>query len=231
MAGGDPRPMAVDGVRRTLVHVESHLVAFLGIAVLVIVTPGPDTALTIRNTIRAGRRGGIGTALGVATGQAIWTVATSAGVAALLVASTSAFATLRVAGAVYLVWLGAQALWAASRGEGEPRQAGVLRHVPRLAAWTAFRQGVLSNLGNPKMAVFFTSLLPQFAPAGGASFPELLALGLLFCTMTLVWLAAYAVVVARAGDVLRRLGVRRAIEAVTGVALVVLGVRLAFERR
>jgi len=211
--------------------VEPNLVAFLGIAVLVIVTPGPDTALTIRNTLGGGRRGGLGTALGVATGQAVWTVATSAGIAALLVASTSVFATLRLAGAAYLVWLGAQALWVVSRGGGETGPAGALGHGPPLAGRTAFRQGVLSNLGNPKMAVFFTSLLPQFAPSGRASFLSLLALGLLFCSMTLVWLAAYAAVVARAGDIVRRLGVRRAIEAVTGLALLALGTRLAFERR
>ena len=210
---------------------ESHLVAFLGIAVLVIVTPGPDTALTIRNTLGGGRPGGLGTALGVATGQAVWTVATSAGVAALLVASASAFTALRLAGAAYLMWLGAQALWMASRGNGATGPAGALGHGPPLPAWTAFRQGVLSNLGNPKMAVFFTSLLPQFASTGRASFSTLLALGLLFCAMTLAWLAAYAAVVARAGDVLRRLGVRRAIEAVTGLALLVLGAHLAFERR
>ena len=102
------------------------------------------------------------------------------------------------------------------------RRSLIAAGVAALGAWTAFRQGVLSNLWNPKMAVFFTSLLPQFAPPGRASFPALLALGLLLCAMTLVWLAAYAVVVARAGDVLRRLGVRRAIEAVTGVALVFL---------
>ena len=123
-----------------------------------------------------------------------------------------------MAGAAYLVWLGAQALWVAVRGGGESRTGG--RPRPRPGALTpsaAFRQGVLSNLGNPKMAVFFTSLLPQFAPAGALSFPALLALGLLFCAMTLVWLAAYAAVVARAGDVLRRLGVRRVIEAVTGL--------------
>ena len=81
------------------------------------------------------------------------------------------------------------------------------------------------------MAVFFTSLLPQFVPTGRATFSALLALGLLFCAMTLGWLAAYAAVVARAGDILRRLGVRRAIEAVTGLALLALGARLALERR
>jgi threonine/homoserine/homoserine lactone efflux protein len=211
--------------------VESHLVTFLGLAVLVIVTPGPDTTLTIRNTLGGGRRGGLGTALGVATGQAVWTVATSAGVAALLVASTSAFAALRLAGAAYLAWLGAQALWVVYRSDRETGPAGALGHGPPLAAWTAFRQGVLSNLGNPKMAVFFTSLLPQFAPPGRASFPALLGLGLLFCTMALVWLAAYAVVVEWAGDLLRRLAVRRAIEAVTGLALLALGARLALDRR
>jgi threonine/homoserine/homoserine lactone efflux protein len=211
--------------------VEFPLLAFLGIAVLVIVTPGPDTALTIRNTLRGGRRGGLGTALGVAAGQAVWTAATSAGVAALLVASASAFATLRLAGAAYLVWLGVEALWAAIRRGGEAGRGGAVAVGPsgRLAPRVAFRQGVLSNLGNPKMAIFFTSLLPQFVPTGLPSFSALLALGLLFCAMTLGWLAAYAVVVARAGDVLRRLGVRRAIEAVTGLALLALGARLGFE--
>jgi threonine/homoserine/homoserine lactone efflux protein len=211
--------------------VEFQLAAFLGIAVLVIVAPGPDTALTIRNTLGGGRRGGLATALGVATGQAVWTVATSAGVAALLVASASAFTTLRLAGAVYLVWLGAQALWAATRGGSEAGRVGDLDRARGLPPWVAFRQGVVSNLGNPKMAVFFTSLLPQFVPTGHASFSALIALGFLFCAMTLGWLVAYAVLVARAGDILRRLGVRRAIEAVTGLALLALGARLAFERR
>jgi threonine/homoserine/homoserine lactone efflux protein len=211
--------------------VELSFVALLGIAALVIVTPGPDTALTIRNTLSAGRPGGLGTALGVAAGQAIWTVATSAGVAALLVASTSAFAALRLAGAAYLVWLGGQALWAAVQAHEETGREAGREPSRRLSVFAAFRQGILSNLGNPKMAVFFTSLLPPFAPVGHAAFPALLALGFLFCGMTLCWLAAYAAVVARAGDVLRRIGVRRAIEAVTGFALLALGVRLALERR
>ena len=207
------------------------LLAFLGIAALVIVTPGPDTALTIRNALSGGRPGGLGTALGVAAGQAIWTIATSAGIAALLVASASALAALRLAGAAYLVWLGAQALWTAVTAREETGRETERVSARRLSAAAAFRQGVLSNLGNPKMAVFFTSLLPPFAPTGDVALPALLALGLLFCSMTLAWLAAYAAVVARGGDVLRRLGVRRAIEAVTGTALLALGARLALDRR
>jgi threonine/homoserine/homoserine lactone efflux protein len=208
----------------------SELVAFVAVSAVVIVTPGPDTALTIRNVLLGGRRSGVFTALGVASGQACWTVATSAGVAALLVASERVFAALKLLGAAYLVYLGLQALLhAVRRGEARPLPSG--RSSSPLAAPIAYRQGVLSNLANPKMAVFFTSLLPQFAPGGGASFAALLALGLLFCTMTLAWLSAYAVAVAKAGDVLRRPAIRRALEAVTGAVLVALGLRVATDRR
>jgi threonine/homoserine/homoserine lactone efflux protein len=200
--------------------------AFLGIAVLVIVTPGQDTALTIRNTLAGGRSTGLATAAGVTVGQAVWTVATAAGVAALLAASEPLFTAVKLAGAAYLVLIGLQALKAALAGlpAGPATNAAERR---RLAPRAGFRQGVLSNLGNPKMAVFFTSLLPQFAGDGGASFAGLLALGLLFNLLTLVWLAGYAVAVARAGAALRRPAIRRAIDALTGAVLVAFGIRLA----
>jgi threonine/homoserine/homoserine lactone efflux protein len=200
------------------------LLAFLGISVLVIVTPGQDTALAIRNSLLGGRRPGVFTALGVSTGQAVWALATSVGLAALIVAFEPAFVALKLAGAAFLVYLGVQALLAAVRGTHVVRGGG----GGPLNAGIAFRQGVVSNLGNPKMAVFFTSLLPQF---GAESFAGLLALGLVFCTMTFVWLSAYAFAVARVGDVLRRPSVRRVFDAVLGAVLVALGFRLATERR
>jgi threonine/homoserine/homoserine lactone efflux protein len=205
----------------------------LGIAALAIVPPGPDTALTIRNRLAGGRRAGVFTAVGVAAGQAVWTLATSVGLAALLVASEPAFAALKLAGAAYLVLLGLQALRSGLfPAAAERAGAGTAAPAPRrLAPARAFRHGLVSNLGNPKMAVFFTSLLPQFAPAGNASFAALLGLGLLFCAMTLGWLAAYAVAVARAGDVLGRAGVGRALESVMGGVLIALGLRLAVARR
>jgi threonine/homoserine/homoserine lactone efflux protein len=199
------------------------LAAFLGISVLVIVTPGQDTALTIRNSLLGGRRAGVFTALGVSAGQAVWALATSIGIAALIVAFEPAFVALKLAGAAFLIYLGAHALYAALRGRPPEHHGGGGSLTSRLA----LRQGVISNLGNPKMAVFFTSLLPQF----GSSFPTLLALGLVFCTMTFVWLSAYAVAVAKAGDVLRRPAIRRAFDAVLGAVLVALGLRLATERR
>jgi threonine/homoserine/homoserine lactone efflux protein len=207
----------------------SQIFAFLGVSALVIVTPGQDTALTIKNTLAGGRRTGVLTALGVSTGQAVWTLAASAGVAALLVASEPAFLALKLAGAAYLVFLGAQALLAAIRGAPAHDVPGA--GPRRLAPASGYRQGVVSNLGNPKMAVFFTSLLPQFAPAGGGSFAAMFALGLVFCTLTFVWLSAYSAAVDRAGNVLRRSGVRRALDAVTGTVLVALGLRLATTQR
>jgi threonine/homoserine/homoserine lactone efflux protein len=198
------------------------LLAFIGISIVVIVTPGQDTALTIRNSLLGGRRGGIATALGVAAGQAVWAFAASIGLAALIVAFEPAFLALKLVGAAFLVYLGAHALVAAFRGRPAVERATGGGTTPR----TSFRQGVISNLGNPKMAVFFTSLLPQF----GDSFATLLALGLLFCSLTFVWLTAYAFAVAKAGDVLRRPSVRRVFDAVLGVVLTALGIRLATDR-
>jgi threonine/homoserine/homoserine lactone efflux protein len=206
-----------------------ELVAFLGISALVIVTPGQDTALTVRNTVLGGRRGGIFTAAGVSTGQAVWTVAASAGLAALLVAWEPAFLALKFAGAVYLVYLGAHALLDALRNRPSILPSSPGRR-PVMTAAVAFRQGLVSNLGNPKMAVFFTSLLPQFA-SSNATFAALLPLGLLFCALTFTWLTAYAVAVAKAGTVLLRPRIRRALEAATGATLVALGLRLAAQRR
>ncbi len=203
------------------------LLAFVAVSAVVICTPGQDTALTIRHTLAGGRRTGLATAGGVALGQAVWTVAASAGVVALLTASEPVFRALKLAGAAYLVYLGVQSLLAALASRAHPSE---IRAGAPLSPGRALRQGVLSNLGNPKMAVFFASLLPQFAPGGDATFAALLGLGLLFCAMTFAWLCCYAAAVARVGRLLTGT-VRRALDAVTGVVLVALGVRLATEDR
>lgn len=201
-----------------------ELVGFLLVAALVIVTPGQDTALTIRNTLAGARRAGVATAAGVSAGQAMWTLATSVGLAAVIAASEPVFRAVKLVGAIYLVVLGLQSLRDALR----KRTRASERAGPSVGTKQAFRQGLLSNLGNPKMAVFFTSLLPQF---GGESFAALLALGLAFCAMTFAWLSAYAAAVAKMGDVLRRPAIRRVVDAIVGAVLVGLGLRLATERR
>jgi threonine/homoserine/homoserine lactone efflux protein len=206
------------------------LAAFLAVSAVVICTPGQDTALTIRNTLAGGRAGGIATASGVALGQAVWTVAAAAGVVTLLAASEPAFRALKLAGAAYLVFLGAQSLYAALRRRPRGPVPSGTTQAQRLAPSRALRQGILSNLGNPKMAVFFASLLPQFAPGGNDAFLVLLSLGLLFCSLTFGWLTLYALAVSKARRLLAGRA-RRVLDAVTGAVLVLLGARLVTETR
>jgi threonine/homoserine/homoserine lactone efflux protein len=203
---------------------------FLAISALLIVVPGPDMALVARNALRGGRRSGIATGVGVFSGLVVWTIAASVGLAAMLRASEPAFVTLKIGGCVYLVYLGARSLWDALRRSG-PTSVRQRDGRPGSSARISLRQGLISNLGNPKIAVFFTSFLPQFVPAHRPPFLALLTLGLVFCVLTLAWLTGYSILVARAGDLLRRSSVRRALDGLTGVVLIGLGARLALERR
>jgi threonine/homoserine/homoserine lactone efflux protein len=207
----------------------ASFMAFLGVSAVVIMTPGPDTAVTVRNTLLGGRLAGILTALGISTGQAIWALATSFGVVALLVASEVLFQAVKYAGAAYLIYLGLHAVIGAWRGRDD--SPAVARGGVRLKLGKAFAQGLMSDLGNPKMAVFFASLLPQFAAPGEGLFAALMSLGLVFSLMTFLWLTAYAFIIAKAGEVLRRPAIRRWIEGITGTLLVALGVRIAAEQR
>ena len=193
----------------------SHLAAFIGISAIVIAVPGPDTALTVRNTLFGGRARGLATSLGVTTGLVVWTLTASAGVAAIVTASQPVFDAIRIGGAAYIVWLGLVTL-RGRRGTAPPPKPG-----------SGYRQGLLSNLGNPKIVVFFTSLLPQFA----TGFAALAALGVIFSALTLAWLAAYAVVVSRARVAMLRPRVQRVLDTLTGITLVAFGARLAFEQR
>jgi threonine/homoserine/homoserine lactone efflux protein len=236
----------------------AQLLAFLGVSVVVICTPGPDTALTVRNAFAGGRGCGVATAAGVAAGQAVWTLATGLGIGELISASEPAFLALRLAGAAYLVALGLQSLWTAAdrqhasrlRPKGlwttEGSQLGDGLRSPTggpgnraggsgvagswLTPGRGLRQGVISNLANPKMAAFFLSLLPQFAsPERGAA--GVMMLGLVFCLMTFAWLALYSAAVDRARVVLGRPGLRRALEGLSGLVLVGFGARLVLQQR
>jgi threonine/homoserine/homoserine lactone efflux protein len=202
-------------------------IAFLGVSLLVICTPGQDTALTIRNTLLGDRRTGVATAAGVSMGQATWTVATSAGLAVLLMASAPLFLAIRLAGAAYLVYLGLRsALKAIRLGDS----ADIASHgwQARLSTRAAFVQGFLSNLSNAKMVAFFISLLPPFA-GPHPSFLLLLALGLNFSLLTLAWLVGYAFAVERVSTTLRRISIRRALDGLLGAVLVGLGLRVGSE--
>ena len=235
-AGGEPLGDSGRPPARRLPAMLAQLLAFLGVSAVVICIPGPDTALTVRNALAGGRRCGVATAAGVATGQAVWTLATSVGIAELIQASEPAFLVMRTVGAAYLVVLGLQSLWtawASVSGSATPPAGGPAPTVGLQRGRerrVGGAQGVVSNLANPKMAAFFLSLLPQFAsPEQGAG--GIVGLGLVFCVMTFGWLGLYSVVVDRARVVLSRSWVRRVLDGVSGVVLVGFGARLALQQR
>ncbi len=201
--------------------------AFLAVSLLVICTPGQDTALTIRNTLLGGRRSGVATAAGVWSGQAVWTLATSAGLAVILVASGPLFLVVRLAGAAYLIYLGVRSLVKAATRSASDIDA-THGHAGRLAPRTAFWQGLLSNLSNAKMVAFFISLLPQFA-GPHPRFAMLALLGLNFCLLTLAWLIGYAFAIERMKALLLRGRVQRAMDGLLGAVLVGLGLRVTRE--
>jgi RhtB (resistance to homoserine/threonine) family protein len=208
----------------------AHLVAFIGVAVIVIVIPGPDTAVVTKNVLVHGRRAGLGTSFGVSAGLSLWTLAAAVGLVSLVQASAVAYTALKLMGALYLVWLGVQALRAAGREPSRESPATVSRRS-RHGAVAGFRQGFFSDLANPKIGVFFTSLLPQFVAPGHARLVPFLALGAIFVVMTIVWLCAYTLVAARTAETLLRPRVRAAMDRITGVVLIGIGLRLATERR
>jgi threonine/homoserine/homoserine lactone efflux protein len=220
----------INRISRIAAMLTSSFLTFLGISILVIVTPGPDTAMTIRGVMLGGRQGGIATAAGVTLGQIVWALATAAGLVAVLLASEPVFQAVKLLGAGYLVYLGARMLWSAWR-HNSPGKAAAMTGGPRAAPLALFRQGLISDLGNPKMAVFFASVLPQFASAGQGMFSELALLGVVFSGLTFLWLCLYAVALARLGPFLGRTRIRRSFETIMGSLLIALGMRLAAEQR
>jgi RhtB (resistance to homoserine/threonine) family protein len=202
------------------------VIAFVGVAAVIVVLPGPDMALVLQNGLARGRRAAVETAVGVNAGLLVWAVAAALGIAALLHASAPAFMALKLAGAAYLVWLGLRALGEAWRGTGDAAAEPARRRT-----MSPFRQGLLSNLLNPKIALVFTTLIPQFVEPGEPAVAKTLLLAAILIGLGLAWLTFYALLVASVGALLKRSAVRRLLSAVSGVVLTALGVRLAFERR
>jgi threonine/homoserine/homoserine lactone efflux protein len=203
-----------------------HLVPFLAVSAIVVITPGVDMALVTKNALLQGRSAAQAAALGINAGIFMWTIAAAVGLAAVIAASATAFTAVKLAGALYLLYLGVRVLLASRHAA-----SNVLMARRQLSTRAAFRQGVASNLLNPKIAVFFTSLLPQFVDKGHANVRDLLLLGALFNVMGVIWLLTYAVIAARGRDLLNQPRVKRAFDRLSGVALIALGARVALERR
>jgi threonine/homoserine/homoserine lactone efflux protein len=207
---------------------------FLGVIALLTITPGADMAMVARSVFMGGRRAAFATTLGIGAGCLIWALASAAGLAAVLAASETAYDTLRLVGAAYLVWLGVQSLWAAGRGYGgaqppgaQPGGAGNARRGATGSLRTPFRQGLLTNLFNPKIALFYTTFLPQFIRPGDPVLLLSLAMASVHILLGIVWLSAYAWLLDHAVEAFRGSRIRRVLDSVTGAVLVALGIRVA----
>ncbi len=197
----------------------SNLAAFVAASFLIALSPGPGTALVLRQSVR-GRSAALATVFGMEAAVAVWAVAAALGLSVLLTASEVAYHSLRIAGALFLVYLGIKAFRSASRPLPEtPAPAG-----------HAFRAGLVVNLANPKLGVFAISFLPQFLPADSGR-GTLLLFALVWVAVDTVWYLVVVGVLDRIRGWLTRSRVRRVLERVSGGVLVALGLRLVFDPR
>ncbi|MFB4274150.1 MULTISPECIES: LysE family translocator [unclassified Nonomuraea] len=203
----------------------AQIAAFGGVVLLGAMSPGPDFAVVVRRSAVSGRGPGMAAAAGIAVGVFAWVVAAATGIAALLAASALAFTVVKVAGAAYLLYLGVRALRSAWRGGGELRL-----DVPDpggRGSWAAFAEGLLTNVLNPKAALFFVALVPQFLSSGASA----LMLSGVALAGTVAWFLVVANVVGTLRRVFARQAVRRAVDGLTGAALIGLGIKLAASSR
>ncbi|MEV4174607.1 LysE family translocator [Nonomuraea sp. NPDC049709] len=203
----------------------AQIAAFGGVVLLGAMSPGPDFAVVVRRSAVSGRGPGMAAAAGIAVGVFAWVVAAATGIAALLAASALAFTVVKVAGAAYLLYLGVRALRSAWRGGGELRL-----DVPdpgRRGSWAAFAEGLLTNVLNPKAALFFVALVPQFLSSGASA----LMLSGVALAGTVAWFLVVANVVGTLRRVFARSAVRRVVDGLTGAALIGLGIKLAASSR
>jgi RhtB (resistance to homoserine/threonine) family protein len=207
--------------------VDPRLYAFIGVAAILTILPGADTALVTKNVLATGRRGALFTIVGICCGCIIHATASALGLSAILATSATAFDVVKTIGAAYLVWLGVQSM----RDAGRPAVAPNETPNVRPSALGPFLQGFLTNVLNPKVAIFYLTFLPQFIGPGEPVFRRSLFLAGIHITMGFIWLAAYSWFVDRLGAVLTRPTVKAWLERVTGGLLIGLGVRLAWARR
>lgn len=205
---------------------DAPLFAFIGVSLLLAITPGPDMAVVTKNALAHGRRGVVLTTSGIALALCVWVGATALGLSALLRASSELLLLLKLVGAAYLAYLGVRTLL-----ESRHRPPDLLAAAgPAAPAHAVFRQGFVSAISNPKLGVFFVTFLPQFVLPGQPVLPRLVELGIIFVLIGLTWLSCYGLFVTKLRDVITAPRVRQWMQRVTGVVLLGFGARLALER-
>ncbi len=208
--------------------IDARLLAFAGVAALLTITPGADTLLVVRNSMARGRAGGLLTTLGICSGLFVHAILSALGVSAVIVHSATAFETLKILGAAVLFVLGVQSL----RGALSPTRPVEATTVASAAPVSrGYVEGLLTNVLNPKVAIFYLAVLPQFVTAEDPVLARSLLLAGIHAGQGLVWLSLVAALVGRTRGLMRSRGAQRALQALAGVALIGFGARLALAKR
>lgn len=205
--------------------IDGQVAAFALAAGVLTMAPGQDTMLVVRNVLRGGRGDGFVTTVGICTGLFLHAALSALGMSVLLTRSAAAFEVVKIAGALYLVWLGLRSLTAAARGTSHVEMSDAVSHR------RCFREGLLSNLLNPKTALFYVAFLPQFIAPSDPMLAKSLLLAGIHWVEGIVWLGVVAVAVDRTRRVFMTATVRRWLDGLCGVVFVALGARLALQQR
>jgi RhtB (resistance to homoserine/threonine) family protein len=200
---------------------------FVVMCILLIILPGPDTAIATKNTLTVGRTGGFRTIFGTCCALLIHTMAAVVGLSAIIVKSAFVFSIFKYFGAVYLVYLGIKTLWALRQNKTAPTEMSA---ESKYGNKSCFKQGFLTNLLNPKVAVFFLTFLPQFVDAGSSSFIPFLIMGITYTLLTALWFLFYIYLLNQIRTFMKKPRTQMWMEGITGTILIGFGVKLALEK-
>ena len=213
--------------------IDPQVLAFTGIAAILTLTPGADTMLVMRNVLARGQRAGILTAVGVCSGLFFHATLSALGLSLILVRSAVVFEIVKLTGACYLIFLGSQSLWRALHhgASNVPDTHESIVIEQKKERWRSIVEGLLTNVLNPKVAIFYLAFLPQFISPGDPVLAKSVMLAGIHFTLGIIWLSLVTVFLGRMRALLTRPRIRGAMEAATGAFLIAFGMRLAMERR
>lgn len=201
---------------------------FVLMSILLIILPGPDTAIATKNTLSVGKLGGLKTALGTCSALLIHTSAAVLGLSAIIVKSALLFSIFKYVGAVYLIYLGIKTLW--SLRKKEKADALEMNTNNKFENTSCFKQGFFTNILNPKVAVFFLTFLPQFVDTGSSTLIPFLIMGITYTVLTAIWFFLYVYLINQISAFMKKPKSQKMIEGITGTILIGFGIKLALEK-
>lgn len=216
--------------RKTIkvVNIVEHFTLFIFMSILLIILPGPDTAIATKNTLSFGKAGGIKTILGTCCALFIHTFAAVVGLSAIIVKSALLFSIFKYVGAIYLIYLGIKALLSIKKVENT--SAIENKNEQKEENISCFRQGFLTNILNPKVAVFFLTFLPQFVDSSNNTLIPFLLMGITYAILTAIWFLLYVFLINQISVFMKKPSTQRIIQGITGIVLVGFGIKLALEK-